>query len=297
MAQAAWQPTVPASRKTEQALWRRFRRAVDAVYARQHEDREVRQQILKKQLAEHEALCDALDALAADESRPRGEARAELDRLRAAWSSLERLPSRYAGALERRFEEAVTACRRAEQAAKRRVADEELAQWAARDALCESMENRLSEGGEVDEASRQDARAWAALPPLADEVLNARFQERFDRAVAALSGDSDAKAVIEAAQDRNLACRLELCLQLEISAGAESPPQFAQERLALQVSRLSKAMTSSPDSSKEHRNELRELLRQWYLAGPVPREEGMALAERLERVKPGPAGRDAVDGA
>lgn len=296
-AQAAWQPTVPVSRKTEQALWRRFRHAVDAVYARQHEDHEARQQVVKKQLAEREALCDALEALAVDENRSRGQARAELDRLRAAWSSLERLPPRYAGALERRFEEAVTACRRAELAAERRAAEEELAQWSARDELCESMENGLPGEGRADDTRHQDARAWAELPPLADEVLNAHFRERFERAAAALAGDADAKVAIEAAQDRNLTRRLELCLLLEITAGVESPPQFAEQRLALQVSRLSKAMTSHPESAQDQRSELREMLRQWYLAGPVPSDAQSALAERLERVKPKPAGRDAADGA
>ena len=95
-----WHPTVQASRREEQALWRQFRAACDAVFARrQAEQREadVERQI---NLARKTALCEELEGLTAGDSAAFGEARTRVQEAQAVWTAAGPVPRGTYKALE-----------------------------------------------------------------------------------------------------------------------------------------------------------------------------------------------------
>lgn len=283
-AQAAWQPTVPGTRKVEQVLWKRFRAASDAIFSRRDAERADYERAIEEQDAERIRLCEAAEALLAGEPDSWARARTGCEALRAAWAELPAMPSRRRGTAERRFEAAIAAFDRAEQAAMARAAVEEEQRWAERARFCAELEAQL----DVDttgEACDDAGRRWEELPPVADERMHAGLEARFSRIRRALAGDAAEREALKTARDENLAGCRRLCLELEILAGIDSPPEFANERLALQVERLPRAMMSGSRGVPERRDDFRSLLQKCYLAGPLPPEAGRETLDRVERVR------------
>jgi len=145
--------------------------------------------------------------------------------------------------------------------------------------VCQRLElGLLGESG--DAADPAGARsAWEQLPEHADGELQKAMASRFDLALAATE---DAAKLERLRRRRAVAdSQLErLCLQLEIIAGVESPPGLAHQRLELQVARLTERMVAGEEDPLQGAT---QLLHDWYLHGPAPRNDG--LNTRFDRVR------------
>jgi hypothetical protein len=156
-----------------------------------------------------------------------------------------------------------------------------------RSRLCDCLETAVLENV-LAEAERQalveeTRRAWEALAPL-DARHAPGFQQRYELASRALGGDARAREELLAALPRNLERRLALCLQMEIAAGLDSPPEFADARMRLQVSRLADALSHRQEGARAGSERLRELLLEWYPVGPAPAASHGALDARIARI-------------
>jgi hypothetical protein len=125
--------------------------------------------------------------------------------------------------------------------------------------------------------------AWEVLAPL-DAPQAQGLWQRFDLAGRALAGDAAARKDLIDALPRNLARRLELCLWMEIATGLDSPAEYGEARLRLQVSRLADALNHRQEDAHAGAGQLRALLIDWYLVGPAPLEANDALEARVARV-------------
>jgi hypothetical protein len=85
-----------------------------------------------------------------------------------------------------------------------------------------------------------DAR-WTALPSL-DAEMERVLRTRFDAALAALRGSPEARAAYARRLEGNREPLLHELLRLEIGAGIDSGPEFARERLKLQVEVLQSSL-------------------------------------------------------
>jgi len=94
-----------------------------------------------------------------------------------------------------------------------------------------------------DTASDWESR-WGELPVL-DVELERSLRGRFDAAVHALAADRSAHAQV---LERNRAILLHDLLRMEIGAGIDSGPEFARERLKLQVEVLQSSLKSGQKS-------------------------------------------------
>lgn len=278
--QREWHTTVPARQKDENRLWREFRAACDAVFER----RAVRQQAQAQELAEHlarrEALCEEAERLAVGEHDPKHLAAAQRD-LIARWHEAESLPvpRQAAAQIARRWQACREALERRRQAIEQRQRLAELERLERQAAFCERLELALIEG-------RQDGldlavlrREWSALPAPEDHGLQRAITARFERALKATGDAAELDGLRQSFAD-NGRRRAQLCLQIEIAAGVETPPEFAQQRLELQVARLAERLSEGEEDSLQ--SGLR-LLDDWYLLGPAPRDP--ALEQRFERVR------------
>jgi hypothetical protein len=120
--------------------------------------------------------------------------------------------------------------------------------------------------------------AWLELPTLPDAGLQEAMTLRLNRALEA-TDDPEGLAALREGLGPNGERRRRLCLELEIAAGVESPPELNQERLRLQVERLAERMS---EGEGDRLKGVPELLVDWYRCGPAPTDSG--LDERVARV-------------
>lgn len=279
--QRQWHTTVPARQRDENRLWQDFRAACDAVFERRAALHQAQRAELEAHLKTREVLCEEAEALSEGEGDARvlAAAQRELDH---RWRDAESLPvpRQAAGALSRRWNQARDRLRdRVQQleAQQRRAALDLLARRAD---LCESVERQVLGLGDPDSpVDLEGARhAWSELPALSDAALQEAMTLRLNRALEA-SGDPQGLAALREGLGPNGERRRRLCLELEIAAGVDSPPELNQERLRLQVERLAERMA---EGEGDRLKGVPQLLVDWYRCGPAPTEPG--LAERVARV-------------
>ncbi len=277
-AQAHWHPTVQAAPRQEQALWKAFRSACDAVFARRQAAQQAVDAERQTNLTQRQELCATLEALLNVEGEQLKDAQRQVRTLRQQWESLGAAPKSEQRALEQRFESALRQFNAHQKSLQRSHAQETALQVQERTQLCARLEAMLSAAPADPTALSALQDEWEALPALADNVLQP-LQQRFSASYAALA-DADAAAAQRATLERNLERKQVWCVCMEILAGVESPPQFAQQRMEYQVARLSASLAGAAAKGDAIYDPL--LLQQhWWATGALPAEAAAALDTRF----------------
>ena len=286
-AQQTWSPTVQAGQEQEQLLWKAFRQACDAVFNKAKEERVAADTERQANLDRKLTLCAGLEALLDSSEVSFHDLAQRFAAAAGEWRAIGALPRQQERTVEARYEAL------GKRLSKRRQQESKAAEQALlqgvreRSRLCERLEtavleNRLAEADRIGLAEGT-RRAWEALAPL--EASQAPgLRRRFELAGRALAGEPGAREQLLDTLPRNLARRLELCLQMEVAAGLESPAEFGEARLQLQVSRLADALSHRQEGAVEGAGRLRELLLDWYQTGPAPVETRDGLVARVQRV-------------
>jgi hypothetical protein len=247
--QADWRDAasgVHLGRGKDEALWKRFRAACDAVFARRDAERSERAAQAEHATQERKTLLEALEK---DLSAPSvGEIEAALARFRAAWRAAPHGAREAAGELEARAGRLArrAAGRIAELKRDRRAA--RYAILARKAALASAVEAAAASGGAVDEALAQAREAWAALATL-DADAERALKARLDAARAATAASLAEGSTLRAA----------LLLDLELALDLPTPPAHAAARRMRQLARLQERFSSGTrDSSPE------QMVARWY---------------------------------
>jgi hypothetical protein len=239
--QERWQHearALPLERKTEQALWQRFRAACDALFAARKDSAHAAQAERNAHLAAKEALCARLEAQAAQVT-PTTVARILRDAA-AEWQGIGPVPRASEGRIDKRYHDAIDKVKRGADAARRAAEAAQVHGLRDKLRLCQELEASMAADG----AAAEDWRArWSALAPLAPEYESV-LQQRFDAALAALEGGEGERARYAELLEQNRARLLHEILRLEIALGIDSGAEFARERLKLQVESLQSSLKS-----------------------------------------------------
>ncbi|MGR3913688.1 MAG: DUF349 domain-containing protein [Gammaproteobacteria bacterium] len=234
----AWVSSVSSARKRERALWKRFSAAGERVLEKRKLGVKDFKKTLRDNLETRAALCAEIEASCKGDAR--AGIRAHLKAWQARWEQLgeapkadkEKIQARFHNALER----AQQAMAQSEQSAQRDLHDL-LRQKAA---VCAQLE-ALALGGKPGKRAVEKLSAeWAKVAELPAE-FESDFGARYALATEALQED-DARLRLQESLPANLAQLHALLLRLEILGELESPPEFAKQRMALQIERLSLAM-------------------------------------------------------
>lgn len=289
--QQQWQTTVPGRQRDENALWKTFRSASDAVFARRAEQQQARDAEMREHQTTREEICDELVTLIDTCSDP-DSLRADLHSLEKRWHDTHGLPlpRQVVQGLQRRWNttfDRAKACLQSLEAKARWTAIEHLEQRAA---FCDKLARKLIATAEQaasntepnspeDAGADATAAAWAALPAIDDPDLHQQFDRIFTQ-IADAANNADAKTRLMTSMAEHARQRIDLCLHLEITAGTDSPPELHQQRMELQVSRLREHMG---DGAADPIADAFTLLRKWYLCTPADAIAG--LDQRFARVK------------
>ena len=276
-----------AARQVEQKLWEQFRSACDAVFERSREQHMAAEAEQHANLKHKTALCAELEALLDNAAMDFGDMAQRFRSSRPDWAAIGSIPSKVERATQAHYEALQKRFAQRQQQEEKAAADRVLQGLRARTGLCENLEMKVQQTT-PDTASceallEETRQAWQTLAVLdagREKVLRARL----DLASRALGGDGQARHTLLAALPKNLEQRLELCLQLEITAGIDSPVEFAAARMQYQVARLAEAMQRRHEEQDGGGERLRQLQITWYQAGPVPAAALDSLKARFERV-------------
>lgn len=284
-AQAHWQPTVQASRREEQELWRQFRAACDAVFERRQMEQQAAEEERQANLARKTALCEAIEALAAVDSAGIHQARRRVQEAQEEWLSIGPVPKASYRAIQQRFDKACRQVEQREQELQEEQVRQELRSLRSRGRLCNRLEALLEGELPVDIQAlvERACQEWEALLPVKNPCA-APLRQRFDAVCRALAEGPEARQALCRTLLGNLPGKQELCLRMEIVAGLESPPELAKARMELQVARLSESLSNRDIRSEEGPlEEAREIEEEWHLLGALPAAQNTALEARFER--------------
>ncbi|MGZ8293616.1 MAG: DUF349 domain-containing protein, partial [Telluria sp.] len=202
--QEQWQEhakALPLERKTEQALWQRFRAACDAVFASRKESAHAAD-------SERRAHQEAKDAISArlEAAAPGIEPAAAATLLREAaaeWHAAGPVPRANEARVEKRYHAAIASVQHHADTARRNAGLAQAGTLRDKLRLCQTLEADLAQGAALDaDAWRARWSALAQLAPDYDTVLRARF----DAALDAAAGEERAAyaALLERNRDRLL---------------------------------------------------------------------------------------------
>nr|WP_315256977.1 DUF349 domain-containing protein [uncultured Duganella sp.] len=241
--QERWQQqakALPLERKTEQALWQRFRAACDAIFAKRKETAHAADHERKAHLHAREDICKQLEEAAfsgEDKAQLAAIAKALKDAA-TAWNASGVVPRAAEARINQRYHNAVGKVQAQADAIKRRAGAAQANALRDKLRLAQALESDIAGSGAIDAAGWQ--AKWAELPSLGNDYERA-LQGRFNAALAAIDGRRSAYA---AELEGNRAKLLEEILRLEIVAGVDSGAEFARERLKMQVEVLQSSLKS-----------------------------------------------------
>jgi len=256
--QARWQEharALPLERKAEQALWQRFRGACDALFAARKEQAHALDSERRAHESAKEALCERLEAAAPD-ATPANVGKL-LREAAAEWQAIGPVPRAHEARIDRRYHAAIAKVQQHADAA-RRAQDTALA-GAVRDKLrlVQALETALANPAAHTQVSDWRER-WDAMLML-DGGYEPVLRARYDAALAALEASDAERAAYVRQMEENRDRLLNDLLRLEIAAGIDSGPEFARERLRLQVEVLQSSLKSGQKPGAQAA-ELRALL-------------------------------------
>ena len=241
-AQERWQElarALPLERKSEQAMWHRFRAACDAVFAKRKESAHAADAERRGHQAAKDAISARLESAAQSTLDPAAAARL-LREAATEWHAIGPVPRAAETRVDKRYHAAIAAVQQQADNARRAAGMAQASAMRDKLRLCQQLETSLADpAAEQLDAAAWDAR-WAALPPLQpdyERILSARFYAARD----ALSGDRAGYARL---LEQNRPTLLQEILRLEIAAGIDSGSEFARDRLKLQVEVLQSSLKS-----------------------------------------------------
>jgi len=262
-AQRAWQPTVTGRRSDEQKLWKRFRTAADAIFARDKEKQDAVRGEIQAILDKKTLICVAAEQLANTEQT----SSSDLSKLRSQWNEIRPAKNKQENMLERRFEKAMQSVNKNSQKGHWKRQLELLSSLMERHDLLETYEKAVqkSENDALIESCKQQ---WLAF----GNNENTALETRFEKASQGSLNENELKT--------NAELRASLLLDLEILLELKSPPELAKIRMQKQVDRLASAMAHKDVQSNLLEPSLKRI-KAYYELGAVSAKRAEKFSSRV----------------
>jgi hypothetical protein len=254
--QQRWQEqarALPLERKAEQALWQRFRAACDAVFVQRKESAHAADAERRAHETVKEAICARLEE-AAPAATP-ATAGKLLREAAAEWHAAGPVPRAHEPRIDKRYHAAIALVQHHADVARREAGLAQAGTLLERLRLVQALEAAVLSPEENSAAAADWSARWEALPAL-DADYERLLKDRVEQALDALASGREAYA---RKLEQNGATLLHELLRLEIAAGIDSGPEFARERLKLQVEVLQSSLKSGHKPASRGA-ELRQLI-------------------------------------
>lgn len=299
--QVRWKKIGPVPRAQSDAIWARFRKACDQFFERRQLEADKEREANR---ALKEGLCERLDALLAGAGEE--PVRDAVLEIRAEWRQTGPVPEAVAEELWTRF---CQACEKAVTAQPEQFEGTEL-DPAANQKKQERLVQRALELADVhaplETEQAPDSAAAGSVEQMAEQLRDALAKNALRD--AARAAEPDLQATIrevkrlqgqwrkvgpvpgEVGQDLTrrfrAACDRIFALRQPVAPAQAAPPreEGSEENYARKEALCDRAEElAASETPAEHREEIRELRRQWKAIGPVPKSKARRLWNRFRR--------------
>lgn len=282
----------------EGKLWTRFRAVCDNVFNERQAQFDFAAEERRNHLTHKETLCELVERMSELSGEELKSAHSRFDEVKAEWQTVGEVPHEANKAVESRF---AAACRHYEQALRKQAQREAHAgreNLYRKHELCVQLEvladALLNKQVSSQEAAEQLAKAQQAWADLADKTqggdVDHALQERMS------SGEADVIALIDDAgqfdkahhqqlQQVALSQKTEWCLALEILAGVESPAEYEQDRMAMQIQMLAHKHGHDIDRDAQLASSIHDIESRWYSAQSPSALETIQLERRFQQAR------------
>jgi exonuclease SbcC len=251
--QQQWTALGHGRRGSDQRLWNEFRTAIDAAFGKLDAERKQRDDQATATRAQADALLAEITALGENADTQTDTVKAALRDIDARWQALASVER----TCEQRYRQAREAVDSALRGAARRKRLSRYTQALEKYTLLHLAETRTQSVESI-------AAQWQALP--APMEFSSTLEARLTRAI---SPDAAVATSEDAARD--------LLVELEFSAGIDTPAEDRQRRMNFQVQRLAIRLRDRSAATPE--SELARLMNAWFAQTP----QASALEERFTR--------------
>ncbi|MEN8129995.1 MAG: DUF349 domain-containing protein [Pseudomonadota bacterium] len=282
-AQSEWNKVIVRStRRTEQELWKAFRSACDQVFERRNVEQQAKRRAQEEHLEHRVERCETLEKLTRDLTQDNLEQTShQIEQLKTDWQKIMELPRTERTGLEQRFKEALKAYSLKTDTIKSHQTRELWNALQERGRLCARLEAYLERPATPPADLEEIKTSWQTQPELETNQIS-EVKTRFEISLAAIEGDAlTAEYTARNLRENTEQKRLQ-CLEMEVRAGMESPPEDAEQRMQLKVSRLSERFDGqNAKSLKDNHEIVLSAQQQWIASGMLPADEMQALEQRF----------------
>lgn len=279
-AQAEWKPIIRAAKQVEQKLWKQFKIATDAVFARRTALHDSEHQEQQANASAKAAVCEKLQQLLTTGTGDWAAARLARDQLMEEWNSIGPAPGHQYKSLQQKFKQLKRAFDEAESASLKKRDRRHLELLVHKSGLCDEMEQQLC-NGESDISSLSEQ--WSAMPAL-EASTEKRMQARYRRIIEASTNGARAIEDLCAGSSSNLQKSQKLCLEMELLLEIESPVEFHGQRREWQLTHLSSAMSGGLSHDGGSNDAARRLLQESCVNGPLPADSVASIRQREQNI-------------
>lgn len=288
--QQQWKDLGPGSFKDDRKLWTDFRAACDALFARRDEtSKDKRQRATSSssgtQSAASSAARDVLRSignLLTLDDEEFSESKATFSALSAQFRDIltpdlkqerKALQDQFSK-LSRQYENRV-------KATPDKKTLQLLQQVQVMAGFCRDLEESMLSGAALTEPTDQLEQSWQAFETVADDNLAQILEKRFRQLI---QNREDTKALAAAAEKLELRGR-ELCVEVEIMLGADTPAADKAIRMQQQLNQLQRGLGRMPPGHKEKMQRLQSVDLEIKAMGPLHAVSRSSLENRLQQLK------------
>lgn len=261
--QAQWQTIGATTRKEEQHLWREFRDACDAVFAKRQQQSVEFKAELEANLTAANTLVNELNALSDLSGQALTDARKRVEEIRQAFGALGQFPKANVNDIKSAFTKAIDTFESKIQQESTALKQQIWVNLFNVNNVVRLYELSLIGGAPVDDADVQSSIAAISHWP-------AGGLKAIQQKLVHVSASADTK--------ENLLALQELCIRAEILVGAETPAEYQAQRTAYQVNQLQQSFGRK---AQDIVSEFEALIMEWIAVGAVETKEYDTLILRF----------------
>lgn len=262
--QSDWKQIGVMHKGAEQRLWAEFQKAADALFGQRKRRREDQDQERAENKQRVEALTQRVTELTAQDAHAILDNQDQVKTWANEFEQIAPLPKAEAKGLRQSFRTAMTQYQQAlsrAQTAEVALAFQELNQA---NQYLDQFERTLSSGDAGASELAQLKEAWQQIQHL-PSGCEIGVNTRFDATVAAFDAEPQNHQLSDAELEKTFQSLHETVLQLEILLSIDSPSEDRDQRMSLQVNRLSDKMGGKADQPNTAEEAIQGLVIKWCM--------------------------------
>lgn len=281
--QVEWKTVAVRTRKKqENQLWTDFKSACDRQFQRRAEMHQERDKQRKKNTEQRQLLISEIKSVNQVSQAEFQEASAKVLDIQRRWRQTTHSGKGKSDSLEAAFNNEVAKFKKLSKQAEKLKLESLFQLLNSKAQICDSLERArysTNSNSVVDESKLK----WENISDNCGP-FESRIQDRYSAACNVLEGGSADDENFVDQTNENLEAKKSICLQLEVLADLDSPSAFAKERMQYNVMRLNEVMTKRAERS-DPEDDIKNLLIEFWLTGPVPEEHFESINERFQRIR------------